>query len=116
MIQRDGSISGNARHSFRDDFGAFSRWKVMRFEDKTFQPAPQKFFRQVQVVDAPLDDVRRDMHLQVIRALEALPSRVGYRCGFRSSRTLTDAWRCCRHIVFSFPIRSSIRPARKAKE
>ena len=103
MIQRDGPVSGNARHGFRDDFGAFGGWKIMRLQDKAFQPARQKFLCQVQVVYAPLDHVRCDMHLQIIGALEAFPCRVGNRRGFRSGRAFTGAWRCCRHIVFSFP-------------
>ena len=106
MIQRDGAVSGDARHSLRDNFGAFRRWKIMRLEDEAFQPAPQKFLCQVQIVDAPLDHVGRDVHLQVIRALQALPCRVGNRRGLRSSRTFTGAWRCCRHsrVFLSNPI------------
>ncbi len=63
VIQRDGAESLYAGHGFGDHFGAFRGRKVVRLENESLEAALQKFMRQVDVVNAPLDDVRRDMNL-----------------------------------------------------
>jgi hypothetical protein len=46
----------------------------VRLQDEALQSPSQEFLCQTYVVDAPLDDVGGDMHLEVIGTLNRLPS------------------------------------------
>ena len=63
VIQRDGTESLDAGHGFGDHLGALRGRKVVRLQNESLEAVLQKLVRQVDVVNAPLDDVRRDVNL-----------------------------------------------------
>src|SRR5207247_7420581 len=77
VIERNRAVGLNSRDGTPDNFGSFSGWNVMRLQDKSLQSARKKILRQIDVVDAPLDDVGLDMNLQVISASNGFPSTLG---------------------------------------
>ena len=56
---------------------------------------------QIQIVNAPLNHVGRDVHLQIISTLQTLPRGVRDWSDIRSAFSATRGH--CGHIVWSFP-------------
>ncbi len=76
VIQRDRSVSGDARARFGDHFGALVGGRVVRLQHEAFQLVRKKFLGEIEIVNAPRDYIRRDVDLNVVAAFDCLPGGV----------------------------------------
>ena len=63
MVERDGAVAVDSGDGLGYDLGPFGGWKIVRFEDKAFEPSVEKLLGEVEIVDAPFDDVRSNVDL-----------------------------------------------------
>ena len=74
VVQRDGAVGADPRNGFGDHLRALGGREIVRLQHESLQPVRQEFLGQVQIVDAPLDHIRRHVHLQIVGALAMPPT------------------------------------------
>jgi hypothetical protein len=77
MVENDCAVCLNSRHGFRDYFGALPGREIVRFQDETLETTSQEFFREVEIVDAAFDNIRGDVNLKIIAAINGFPCAIG---------------------------------------
>ena len=77
MIERDRAVGADTGNGLRDHLRPLACLNVVGLQDETSHPVVQEFPGAIDVVNPAADDVRPDVDLKIVGALQRVPRRVG---------------------------------------